>query len=388
MADPTNNSPAVSQDDFKAWRNCRRATTHAENMTNPFWEWCVKNEADSYQANDKFNGPSSFAYKPCWSFERFGRSTTKLPDGRVIYIAGEHEDHYDPDFFIYNDVIVVAKDGKASIYGYPEKDFPATDFHSATQVDDSIILIGSLGYPDDRDSKKTPVYKLDLSDFSISEIITSEGPGWIHDQTAVYDKAKHCIIIDDGKRWTKDKGIIESFSRWQLDLSTKQWTLLEKRPWSQYRFERTDGEASEIFQVRMHHLMPDTGMFALEQFKDNPEILESLKEMQDEQKKALAKANPKALDQLYLSSIPHKKIPQSDDEDDFTIYQIEVDGIILKFVEDMYYVTLTIKGQLAPEKLETIIKETEQQLAAVMGSIYMNKQIQWSQGCFTSKHSR
>ena len=45
--------------------------------------------------------------QPFWSWQRFGRTSTALPDGRVIHIAGEHEDFYDPDFCIYNDVMVV-----------------------------------------------------------------------------------------------------------------------------------------------------------------------------------------------------------------------------------------------------------------------------------------
>lgn len=33
---------------------------------------------------------------PFWSWERFGRTSTALHDGRVIPVAGEHEDCYDP----------------------------------------------------------------------------------------------------------------------------------------------------------------------------------------------------------------------------------------------------------------------------------------------------
>jgi len=55
-----------------------------------------------------------------------------LPDGREVLIAGEHEDYYDPDFFIYNDVVVRAPDGKFAIYGYSKEAFPPTDFHTAT----------------------------------------------------------------------------------------------------------------------------------------------------------------------------------------------------------------------------------------------------------------
>jgi hypothetical protein len=37
---------------------------------------------------------------PAWCAARFRQSRTTLADGRVIRIAGEHEDYYDADFFI------------------------------------------------------------------------------------------------------------------------------------------------------------------------------------------------------------------------------------------------------------------------------------------------
>jgi hypothetical protein len=43
---------------------------------------------------------------PVFCFRRFGRTETKLPNGRIVYIGGEHEDIYDPDLNIYNDVVV------------------------------------------------------------------------------------------------------------------------------------------------------------------------------------------------------------------------------------------------------------------------------------------
>ena len=57
-----------------------------------------------------------------------GQSQTELPDGRLICVAGEHEDSYDPDFHIYNDVVVFDPSGEYEIYGYPQNVFPPTDF--------------------------------------------------------------------------------------------------------------------------------------------------------------------------------------------------------------------------------------------------------------------
>lgn len=49
---------------------------------------------------------------PVWSFDRFGVSSTKLDDGCIIHVGGEHEDFYDSDFCIYNDVIVEHPGGR------------------------------------------------------------------------------------------------------------------------------------------------------------------------------------------------------------------------------------------------------------------------------------
>src|SRR6185369_11799713 len=96
---------------------------------------------------------------------RFGQSSTLLGDGRRIAIAGEHEDYYDPDFYIYNDVIVHHPSGEVDIYCYPREVFSPTDFHSATLVGDRIVLIGRLGYSGTRMPEVTPVYALDTSTY-------------------------------------------------------------------------------------------------------------------------------------------------------------------------------------------------------------------------------
>ena len=81
-----------------------------------------------------------------------------------MQVAGEHEDGYDPDFCIYNDVIVHHPDGRLEIIGYPESLFPPTDFHTATLVGDRIIVIGSLGYQGSRVYGTTPVFALSIDD--------------------------------------------------------------------------------------------------------------------------------------------------------------------------------------------------------------------------------
>ena len=118
-----------------------------ERVNHEFWLEMIRTGISGYEAHMSYGrGERDFEMPAVWCHQRFGMSTTPLPDGGWLQIAGEHEDHYDPDFCIYNDVVIHDGKGAAQIYIYPEGIFPPTDFHSATQLDDAIILIGNLGY--------------------------------------------------------------------------------------------------------------------------------------------------------------------------------------------------------------------------------------------------
>jgi ankyrin repeat protein len=177
-----------SPEEFRQNRSRRFGTRNPEIMNNPFWEGMIRSGINAYQAGELFGVENKFdgEYRPIWCAQRFGQSLTFLPDGRVVQVAGEHEDHCDPDFCIYNDVFVHFPDGKITIYGYPESAFPPTDFHTATLIGNAIYLIGSLGYPAARRYGQTPVYRLDTTTFEIEPLqTTGESPGWIYKHRAI-----------------------------------------------------------------------------------------------------------------------------------------------------------------------------------------------------------
>jgi len=160
---------------------------------------------------------------PFWSWERFGRTTTALPDGRVIHVAGEHEDSYDPDFCIYNDIIVDYPSGQREFYLYPKDVFPPTDFHTATLVGRDIILIGSLGYKDLRHQGTTQVLRLDTRTLAIGSIATTgDCPGWISRHRAERI-GEHIILVVGGKLETVD-GYNDNPNIFELDIRTMRWT--------------------------------------------------------------------------------------------------------------------------------------------------------------------
>ena len=90
--------PAVSRDQFVEWRSPRLGRANPEPMDNPVWVWLIRTGINAWLATEAYDGPSAMDAGPGWCFDRYGQSSTELPDGRVVLIAGEHEDGYDPDF--------------------------------------------------------------------------------------------------------------------------------------------------------------------------------------------------------------------------------------------------------------------------------------------------
>lgn len=181
----------VSQEDFARAKTPRFGRSNPELVNEPFVDAMIRSGMTAFAARQRFSLDPVFA--PGWPSRdsaifcarRFGQSLTVLNDGRLIQIGGEHEDGYDPDFCIYNDVFVHEPDGTIKVYFYPEADFPTTDNHTSTLVGDAIYIIGNLGYPKQRTPGFTPVYRLNLDDMSISEVLTSgHQPSWIYGHSA------------------------------------------------------------------------------------------------------------------------------------------------------------------------------------------------------------
>ncbi|MGL5944290.1 MAG: ankyrin repeat domain-containing protein [Waterburya sp.] len=220
-----NSEPEVPQELYFAGKHRRFGTTNPEVMEIDFWKAMIRCGISAWNAKDRFDDTDS-RDEPVWCYDRFGRTITQLPDGRIIEIAGEHEDYYDPDFCIYNDVVVYDGKGNFKILGYPKDIFPPTDFHSATLVGEYIYIIGNVGYNQERIFGETPVYRLHIQSFKIEKIeTTGEKPGWIGRHQARYQEPSK-IYITGGKicRLVNNKEeYVENLLNYTLDLTTLQW---------------------------------------------------------------------------------------------------------------------------------------------------------------------
>jgi ankyrin repeat protein len=213
----------VSARDYQAHKHRTFGRRNPERMNNPFWDEMVRSRAGAYWAASK-HGDTSCVRQAVWCFNRFGHSLTRLPDGRHVEIGGEHEDYYDPDFCIYNDVVIHRGDGTFDVFGYPEDVFPPTDFHSATYIAPYIYIVGCLGYSDRRHAGVTPIYRIHCETWKIEPVkAINEAPGWIHGHEAkLIDGA--CIKITGGKIDLCDSSELLSNERtWVLDTVEHVW---------------------------------------------------------------------------------------------------------------------------------------------------------------------
>jgi len=215
----------------------RYGTAHPEQVRNALWEQSMDAnwsgyalrrhlgiEYDSQHLRQDF---SRSDYRdttpgPFWSWQRYGRTSTALPDGRIIHVAGEHEDAYDPDFCIYNDVVAEHPSGQREFFLYPKDVFPPTDFHSATLVGRDILLIGSLGYHDLRRPGETQVLKLNTLSLCIERVATTgDGPGWLSDHTTERLGETSILVVGGMVQTATDYGA--NAGMFELDLTRMEW---------------------------------------------------------------------------------------------------------------------------------------------------------------------
>jgi ankyrin repeat protein len=224
--DPDASLMTATAEEFRRASTRRFGAANPEPTNEPFWLAMIRSGIDAYSAGQMHATTLDCPRDPIWCARRFGQSITRLPDGRIVQIAGEHEDFYDPDFCIYNDVFVHAADGSIAIFSYPETVFPPTDFHTATLVGDAIYVIGSLGYWGTRRLGETPVFRLDPATFAIERLETrGDAPGWLyrHHADAVGPREIRLregtiVVARDGKEVHEPNG-----GTFVLDLDRLTW---------------------------------------------------------------------------------------------------------------------------------------------------------------------
>ena len=168
--------------------------------------------------------------------------------------------------------MVLAPGDRIEIHGHPWEVFPPTDFHTANRVGDRAIIIGGLGYPEDRRPGQTPVYALDLTTYSINGVETSgEAPGWLFEHEAESD-SRGVISVRGGKVVAAGEGE-QRFRRnvedYALDVLSGVWRRLTRRDWLQFSI-RQEGRGLFVLEQSpaKESLFPGSVEYSVEPCED------------------------------------------------------------------------------------------------------------------------
>lgn len=357
--------PAVTRELFEAWRSPRFGTGNPTRMNNPVWEWLIRTGATAYVAAEKFEYKPAEDAGPGWCFQRFGQTDTQLPDGRRIVIGGEHEDWYDPDFHIYNDVVVLHPNGAIDIWGYTASTFPPTDFHTATLVGNRIVIIGCLGYSEKRQPGTTPVRVLDLQTFAITtQRTTGHAPGWIHRHEAVLEPDGKSIRVCRGKldRGEPDDPLADNIDDWRLHLDGWRWERLTDRRWPRWVVTRSDGRLNSLWQFHLALFYRSMGLS--EQLQEEVTRLGQLL------------GHPPDLDtaeRLFRPDIPFETVPGEPEEAGSA--RIRVDGVLVRYANEGYGIHVTAEGDLPAATLTALQADLATKLEKIEQSPVLTKRL-------------
>jgi hypothetical protein len=333
-------APALSAAEFLAWRSPRMGDANPTRFDSPLWPWLARTRWSAYQANELLNGPSANNLGAMWCFDRFGMSETLLPDGRMLFIGGEHEDFYDPDFFIYNDVTLMRGDEVLGLYGYPRSVFPPTDFHTATLVGDKVYIVGRLGYPEERVIGETPVFCLSLPGLEIERVDTQgEGPGWIHRHAARLSDDGRAILVTEGEVWRgEDFTLQENIDTWVLDLASRQWSRQAAPECQRWTMVRKDRKSNRLWDTRQElwNRKHEGAGFKSYWPSDDPPDFDALR----------------VLYRLDDDAPAPAKGPE------YNEFSIVLDGATVRFVEQSHCVRASVEGRLSEERLIALQRHT------------------------------
>lgn len=337
----------LAQSQYEAECHCQFGISNPQRMRVATWEWMIRNGFTASGGSHHFRKEWEMPVSPRWCFVRYGMSQTVMSDGRIICIGGEHEDFYDCDFQIYNDVVVLRPapgeaditeaSGEIEIYGYPESVFQPTDSHSATLVANRIIIIGSIGYIDARVPGTTPVYALDTTTYRIERLTTHGAcPGWIFKHHAAYDSATDSIIVRGGRVEVRsDAPAAFNSAAYRLRLADMGWEVVKP-------YEKTQRVCLYAVDYWDNILSPSNRTF-----------------------------RPRNVAHTYIpSDRPHPYNGPSSD------YTIAVEGIRVTFTNWFTEVHATIEGELSPTTEHQLIADIIENLERETGVPWMSEYVE------------
>ncbi|MDB6110757.1 MAG: hypothetical protein JWR69_2507, partial [Pedosphaera sp.] len=249
--------------------------------------------------------------------------------------------------------------------GYPRDVFPPTDFHSATQVGDHIIVLGNLGYPEDRKLGTTQILTLDLATFAIASVQASgASPGWIHGHAVELSADRRSILLRGGKleRGGEDKSLVENIDDWRLHLADWHWERMTERRWLRWDVRRSDGQRNHLWEIQQAVWSRSVGW--------DKELREQMEQLEEE---LGIRPNLDLVENLFRPPIPHEVMDQVEDE--YNVFRNKLAGVVIRYVVDMHSIQLTVEGGLSQTSVDAVTSDLVRKMSALENANFALKQL-------------
>jgi hypothetical protein len=181
--------------------------------------------------------------------------------------------------------------------------------------------------------------------------------------------------------------LVENLDEWSINLQTRQWKRLTRRQWHRFKVRRQDG--------KWNHLSELDSILWLKKIIEKEVLTERKEKYEKQLKHRLAALNQdkgifgkiwgkffpccsvpdlNLLETLYAPKIATeiivKKVSENDDDDDddgdkYNVHRIRIGDVIVRYVEDMSGINVTIEGELPSEIVEQLKTDLIEKLAAL-----------------------
>ena len=199
------------------------------------------------------------------------------------------------------------------------------------------------------------MFVLDIETFSVSSVLTfGAPPGWISRHEAEMADAGASIVIRQGEldRGGNDTSLVENIDDWKLHLGEMRWERLTERRWQQWEVVRKDRKRNHLWEIEQAAWSQSVGWK-----KEFQEQLEQLKHQLGVQ------PDLNLITKLFSPAIPHEALPKK--KDLYNVHRIKVEGVIVRYVEDMHSVQMTVEGELPQETVEALTSDLTFKISAL-----------------------
>src|SRR5207247_2186331 len=163
-------------------------------------------------------------------------------------------------------------------------------------------------------------------------------------------------------RGGEDRSLVENIDEWRLYLADWRWERLTDRQWQRWEIRRKDGKRNHLWEIQQAVWARDVN-----RRREFEKYMEQLAE------ELGVRPDPDIAANLYCPQLPHAAMPELEDE--YRVFRIQVDGVVVRYVEDMYSIQITVEGELPRSAIDAIASDLRDKLGALENASCESKQL-------------